>query len=162
MDTSQPLIRKDSYDAGKARIKYSTEILCTFSYTFPKAYKPGGTMLGITTNLSGRIETDWMDVNARCRWTQFTGGNVKGKKKMMFSAYRVIKIYPSAAGYSTAFMQQYIVYMKDNVSKPKPKKQCLLDLASFLQGWKQKFEDNSIILMMHARGMGLMSIYIIF
>ena len=49
-------------------------------------------------------------------------------------------------------MQQYRALIKDNVSKPKPKQRCLLDLTKAIQDWKQKFDDNSIILMMDANG----------
>ena len=46
LDTSQAIIQKDLYDAGKATNKYSTQIFGTSYEPFPNAYKPGGTMVG--------------------------------------------------------------------------------------------------------------------
>ena len=76
----------------------------------------------------------------------------KGKKILVVSAYRVSQTYPGEAGHSTAFMQQYRAMLKANISKPKPKHSCLLELATFLKTWKQQFESYSIILMMDANG----------
>ena len=76
----------------------------------------------------------------------------KGKKVLIISAYRVSQTYAGEAGYTTAFMQQYRALVKDNVSNPKPKQRCLLDLAQEIQEWRKRFVDNSIILMMDANG----------
>ena len=51
-------------------------------------------------------------------------------------------------------MQQYRAYIKSNVSKPKPKQRCLLDLAKFIDQWKANHVDSSIILMMDSNGDG--------
>jgi len=118
LDTTQPKIIKDLYDAGKATIKYGTQIFCLSSETFPNTYKPGGTMVGITGHLSGRIEEKSIDSKGRWTWAQLTGK--KGKKVLVISAYRVSQTYTGEAGYSTAFMQQYRALIKDNVSKSKP------------------------------------------
>ena len=148
LDTTQPKILKDLYDAGKATNKYGTQIFGSSSETFPNAYKPGGTMVGITGHLSGRIEEKSIDSKGRWTWAQLTGK--KGKKVLVISAYRVSQTYAGEAGYSTAFMQQYRALIKDNVSKPKPKQRCLLDLTKAIQDWKQKFDDNSTILTLDA------------
>ena len=44
LDTTQPQISKDLYDAGKAINRYVTQIFGTSLEQFPKAYKPGGTI----------------------------------------------------------------------------------------------------------------------
>ena len=105
-------------------------------------------MLGTTGKISGRLEANGADNRGRWTWVQLTGE--KDKKVLIVSAYRVSQTYPSEAGYSTAYMQQYRAYLKENVSKPKPKHRFLMDLAAFLLTWKQKYEDSSIILMMDA------------
>ena len=56
LDTTQPKIKKDLYDAGKATNKYSTQFFGTSSETFPRAYKPGGTMVGTTWHISLECE----------------------------------------------------------------------------------------------------------
>ena len=107
-------------------------------------------MLGTTGKISGRLEANRTDIKGRWTWVQLTGK--KDKQVLVVSAYRVSQSYPREAGYSTAYMQQYRAYIKDNVSKPKPKHKFLVDLASFLLTWKHKHEDSSIILMMDANG----------
>ena len=67
LDTSQPQIKRDLHDAGKAINKYSTQIFGTSDEPFPNKYKPGGTMIGITGNTSGRIEGNGID--SKGRWT---------------------------------------------------------------------------------------------
>ena len=130
LDTSQPSIKKDLYEAGKITNKYSTQYFGSSSETFPNTYKPGGTMLGTTGKISGRLEANGTDTKGRWTWVQLTGK--KHKKVLVVSAYRVSQSYPREAGYSTAYMQQYRAYIKENVSKPKPKHKFLVDLASFL------------------------------
>ena len=71
---------------------------------------------------------------------------------MIVSAYRVSQTYPSEAGYSTAYMQQYRAYVKAGISNPKPKHRCLIALTQFMTQWKEKHNDSSIILMMDANG----------
>ena len=72
----------------------------------------------------------------------------------MISAYRVSQTYSSEAGYTTAFMQQARAYIKANISNPKPKQRCLVNLAKFIEQWKSTHTDSSIILMMDANGDG--------
>ena len=51
---------------------------------------------------------------------------------LVISAYRVSQSYPSAAGYTPTFMQQYRALLKENISKLKPGTQILDDLESFI------------------------------
>ena len=51
LDTSQPQIKRELYDAGKSANKFSTQIFGTSDEVFPKKYNPGGTMIGITGKL---------------------------------------------------------------------------------------------------------------
>ena len=110
LDTSQPKNQKELYDARKAINKYSTHIFHTSLESFPKAYRPGGTMVGTTYHISGRIEDKGTDNKGRWTWVQLTGK--KGKKVLTISAYRVSQTYSSEAGYSTAYMQQYRAFIK--------------------------------------------------
>ena len=87
-------------------------------------------MLDLTDKISGRIEADGTDSKGRWTWVQLLGK--KFQKKLLASAYRVSQTYPSEAGYSTAYMQQYRAYVKANITKPKPKHKYLVDLALFL------------------------------
>ena len=68
LDTSQAKIQKELYDAGKAINKYSTQIFGTSLESSPKAYTPGGTMVGTTGNISGRIEDKRTDNKGRWTW----------------------------------------------------------------------------------------------
>ena len=47
---------------------------------------------------------------------------------MVASAYIVSQVYPVDAEYSTAYMQQYRAYIKENSSNPKPKNKIPEDL----------------------------------
>ena len=67
LDTTQPKILKDLYDAGKATNKYGIQMFGSSSETFPDAFKLGCTMVGITGHLSGRIEEKSID--SKGRWT---------------------------------------------------------------------------------------------
>ena len=102
--------------------------------------------------MAGRLEEKGIDRKGRWTWAQLTGK--KGKKLLVISAYRVSQTYLSEAGYTTAFMQQYKACTKANISNPKPKQRCLVNLAKFIEQWKSTHTDSSIILMMDANGDG--------
>ena len=77
MNTSKPAILRELFDAGKAVNKYGTQKIGSSSETFPKAYKPGGTMVGTMGHISGRIEADGVDSKGRWNWVKLTGKKVK-------------------------------------------------------------------------------------
>ena len=128
--SDMPNINKDLYNTGKATNKFSTQSFGTLSEILPKTYKSGGTMLGTTGCISGRIEDKRADGKGRWIWVQLT--RRKDKKGLITSVYRVSQTYSSKAGYSTTYMQQNRAFIKENITKPKPKKRCILDLATFL------------------------------
>ena len=80
LDISQPQIRRDLYNAGKSINKYSTQLFGSSSELFPKKYKPGVTMIGITGNVSGRLEEVGADGLGCWIWVQLTVGG-GGRKK---------------------------------------------------------------------------------
>ena len=71
---------------------------------------------------------------------------------MIISTYSASQTYPSAAGYTTAFMQQYRALLKENVSNPKPRTHMLIDLETFITNWTTQHTLPSVILMMDANG----------
>ena len=107
-------------------------------------------MVGMTGNIASSKVAQGTDKKGRWSWAQLIGK--KGRAVLIISAYRVSQSYPSAAGYTTAFMQQYRALLKENVSKPKPRTQCLVDLELFITNWKAQNTESSVILMMDANG----------
>ena len=77
LDTSKPAILRELFDAGKAVNKYGTQKFGSSSETFPRAYKPGSTMVGIMGHISGRIEADGVDSKGRWNWVKLTGKKEK-------------------------------------------------------------------------------------
>ena len=76
MDTSQDQIRKDLYDVGKHTCKYSTQFFSTSSEKFPRAYKPGGTMIGLDGKIVGRKGNTW----SRQQW-EVDLGSTNGEER---------------------------------------------------------------------------------
>ena len=90
--------------------------------------------MGLTGQMASCKVAEGTDKKGRWAWVQLLGK--RGKAILIISAYRVSQTYPSAAGYTTAFMQQYRALLKENVSKPKPRTQMLTDLETFITNWK--------------------------
>ena len=107
-------------------------------------------MLGLAPHIASRREDHGADSKGRWTWVQLTGK--QGKSILVVTAYRVSQTYPSEAGYSTAYMQQYRAYIKENVSNPRPKQRILKDLTTLITQWRNNNNNSSVIVMLDANG----------
>ena len=67
LDTTQAQIKKDLYDIGQTEIKHGQQFYSTSKESYPRAFKPGGTMLGLAPHMASRREDHGSD--SKGRWT---------------------------------------------------------------------------------------------
>ena len=150
LDTSQAPIKRTLQDINQQCNKFGQIVLASSNETYPRAYKPGGTMMGLTGQIASRKVDEGTDRLGRWAWVQLIGKQEKAI--LIISAYRVSQTHPGAAGYTTAYMQQYRALLKANVSKPNPRQKLLDDLETFISNWRVQNINSSVILMMDANG----------
>ena len=147
---TQAQIKRDICDIGQTKIRHGQQFYSTSKESYPRAFKPGGTMLGLAPHMASRREDQGSDSKGRWTWVQLTGN--QGKAILVITASGVSQTYPSEAGYSTVFMQQYRAYIKENVTNTKPKHRILLDLTNFITNWRSHHHNSSIIVMLDDNG----------
>ena len=54
LDTTQKKIKKALYDIGQREIKHGHQYFSTSKETYPRAFKPDGTMLGLAPHMAAR------------------------------------------------------------------------------------------------------------
>lgn len=100
--------------------------------------------------MASRREDHGTDKQCQWKWVQLSGK--RGKFILIVTTYRFNQTYPSEAGYSTAYMEQYRVLLKANVSNLNPKKRILTDLAAFITTWRGINTHSSIVVIMDVNG----------
>ena len=116
LDTTQVFMKKELYDIGQAEIKHDQQFYSSSSETYPRGFKPGGSILGLAPHIASRQEDNGTDKNGRWTWAQLMVK--KGKVILIITYYRVSQTYPSEAGYLTVYMQQYRAFVKEIYSTP--------------------------------------------
>jgi len=65
LDTTQATMKKELYDIGQAEIKHGQQFYSTSSDTYPRAFKPCDTMLGLAPHMVSRQEDHGTDKKGR-------------------------------------------------------------------------------------------------
>jgi hypothetical protein len=104
--------------------------------------KPGGSMVGITGPLVGRIRNTITDPYGR--WCGYTIVGKDDKEIMILTAYNVSQYKNAKVGNDTLFNQQIALYKLSNIREPDPKKIFIDDLTKLVK--QARKEDKDIIL----------------
>ena len=65
LDTTQPAIKRNLLDIEERVIKNGQQLIATSSESFPRAYKPEGTSLGLSGLMTSRKEYQCTDKQGR-------------------------------------------------------------------------------------------------
>jgi hypothetical protein len=104
--------------------------------------KPGGTLIGITGPLVGRVKTHSADKYGR--WTQVDLLGQSGRIVSIICAYQVVQEV-GRHGEQTAYSQQVRMMRLDGQLKPDPRRQFIVDMKALVKELHEK--GNDIILM---------------
>jgi hypothetical protein len=106
LDWLQADIRKQCEDCmnefyGTHLLATSTSSLCSNT-----PYKPGGTCMGVTQELSGRFQSSGSNPHGLGRWSQVQLNGKQGRSTTVITGYQVCDAHISSAGASMAYHQQ--------------------------------------------------------
>lgn len=131
---------------GQQVMRHGHQCYSTLTESYPRAFNPGGTTMGLLPHIASRSEDHGADKVGRWMLVQLTGK--RSKSILIITAYRVSQTYPSEVGCSTAYMQQYRALLKENISQKKTKHKILTDLDTFIATWRDHNDHSSVIVMM--------------
>ena len=115
---------------------------CSSEEEWNRTSKPGGTMLGVTGNLAGRIRKQHPDRYGR--WIRVDLLGRDGRTVSIICAYQVVQ-EKGDHGINTTYSQQVRMMRLDGVLDPDPRKAFIQDLKSLVQNLRQ--DNHDIILM---------------
>jgi hypothetical protein len=130
-DESNAIARR-ALRMSKQRMWKDNNENCTIVHSSSKApvlnfTKPGGNLVGITGQLTGRIRG--MITDPYGRWCGFTLIGRDTKEIMVLTAYNVSQHKNAKVGEDTLFNQQIALYKLYNIRDPDPKKMFIDDLT---------------------------------
>ena len=105
-------------------------------------HKPGGTLLGITGPMVGRVRKTIEDDLGRWTGVELLGRD--GRNVVIICAYQVCQLH-GPAGQSTAYQQQVALLRQQGQLQPSPRKQFILDLGVLVKSYHD--HNCDIILM---------------
>jgi hypothetical protein len=107
-----------------------------------KTRKPGGTLLGVTGSLAGRIKSHTADKYGR--WIQVDLLGRSGQIISVICTYQVVQEV-GRHGDQTTYSQQVRMMRMEGQLKPDPRQQFIIDMKTLIK--KLHAEGNDIILM---------------
>jgi exonuclease III len=130
LDTNHPLVQR-TFRRHQSQVWAHSRIQTSSSQiSFNSTRKPGGTLLGVTGNTSGRIMSHYSD--SMGRFSSLTLLGRLGKHITVISAYQVPK-NSNLAGPTTAHTQQVLQLKRIDHPEQNPRKQFCDALDRFLQ-----------------------------
>jgi hypothetical protein len=142
LDCHNPTIRSLLHQA-KSKVWNHCKLSTSSSQTaWPTLHKPGGTLLGITGPLVGRIKSSFSDDLGR--WTGMELLGRDGRSLVIICAYQVCQ-KSGQAGTFTAHSQQVSILRRRGFDNPNPRLHFINDLSSLVQ---QYHKSNADILVM--------------
>mmetsp|Transcript_23721 Transcript_23721/g.33981 ORF Transcript_23721/g.33981 Transcript_23721/m.33981 type:complete len:478 (-) Transcript_23721:192-1625(-) len=106
--------------------------------TFEENYKPGGTLTVICEeHWTSRVLEKGEDPWGLARWTYTLLAGKKDKKVLSVNGYRVCSSSESTAGETTAWKQQFDILRERLDGKIDPRRQCILDMQTWLMSYIQ-------------------------
>ena len=140
---------KHEYDIlMRTRFRQSQTIYSSAPAPRSSRYQPGGNLLTINGQSTGRISARGCDDMGRFCWFTLRGRRDEGV--IVITAYRVCHEAHDAPGPFTAFQQQYTTLRARGVAKPNPRRQLLTDILTLIC----KYRDLGFrpVLMIDANG----------
>jgi len=149
-------INKPWSSSNKWQYDAMMDILFTNSQTVYSAmkadhdtnYQPGGNLLTVNGDTTGRINDRGGDPLGRFCWFTLRGKRDEGI--IVITAYRVCHEKSDNPGPYTAFSQQYSALRESGVKDPNPRKQVLQDLTTLID--QKRKEGYRPVVMMDANG----------
>ena len=111
-------------------------------------YQPGGSLLTVNGNATGRVKEQGQDKWGRFAWFTMRGGRDEGI--LVISAYRVCHKKSDNPGTNTAFMHQYEGLRASGITNPDPRQQLLKDIQALIETKRQ--DGFRPVVMMDANG----------
>jgi exonuclease III len=142
LDCRNAQVRSMIHAAKQKVWEHSRIMTCSSVSTWQSLYKPGGTLLGITGPLVGRVRQQVQDDLGRWVGVELLGRD--GRCVVVLCAYQVCQKYNNA-GYATAYQQQVALLRIRGVDRPNPRAQFVKDLGSLVKEYRKRSFD--IILM---------------
>lgn len=108
----------------------SKTIFSSGTAAYDKKYQPGGNLLTINGDSTGRVNKSKGD-----KWGRFSYMELRGKRDegvLVITAYRVCHEASDYPGPYTAYTHQYTEMTKAGINDPNPRKQILRDLAKLI------------------------------
>jgi hypothetical protein len=137
-----PSIQRQLHDCKRRVWDHCKLFTCSSEEEWPTHRKPGGTILGITGNLAGRVRKHTSDKYGR--WTQVELLGRDGRTATLICAYQVVQ-EKGQHGDRTTYSQQVRMMRLDGFLDPDPRKAFIRDLKSLVTTLKTAQHD--IILM---------------
>jgi len=141
LDTTRFHVRSVLYDTARQHWDRSRLILGTTPIPFDTNYKPGGTMILSTGDITGRIITQHHDKWGR--WTSQTFRGAGSTNLTVISAYQVVTDNP-LTGLTTAASQQRSILIQSN-DMTTPRRAFKRDLRAFLRERKGQGDELLIV-----------------
>ena len=142
VDASQPLVRNILYHTTRQHWQRSRVVAGSTPTTFSSMYKPGGTLVLSTGNVTGRFTASEAD-----RWGRWTSQTFRGKSDLkitVISAYQVVRDTPQKGAITAASQQRSLLMMaQDPITDPQ--KTFKRDLRSFLQQCQSQGEEIILV-----------------
>ena len=115
---------------------------CSSEEEWDRPWKPGGTLLGVTGTLAGRVRQHHQDKYGR--WIQVELLGRDGRTVDIICAYQVVQ-EKGEHGARTTYSQQVRMMRLDGINDPDPRKSFIRDLKALVKRLTQA--DHDIILM---------------
>ena len=133
-ETNRPWTRQQKalYDAYMQKRFRASRTLYTAAqgYDHSTNYQPGGNLLTVNGEVTGRIDGRGSDKWGRYCWYTFQGRRDEGV--LVIVAYRVCQEKSNAPGPLTAYRQQYVAIREEGITNPNPRAQILNDLHDLI------------------------------
>ena len=142
VDTTNSTVKSILYQTSTQHWRRSRLQFGTTNVTFTNWYKPGGTMLISTGDITGRIQAQSSDPMGRWVTQTFTGQN--GVKKTILSAYQVATDNPHA-GLTTATSQQRSILISNQDPIVEPRKAFKRNLRDYISKCRERGEEMLIV-----------------
>ena len=138
VDAAQSTVRSIMYHTSRRHWQRSRLIMGSTPTPFATMYKPGGTMVLSTGNITGRVIASDMDPWGR--WTSQTYRGLNQMRITIISAYQVGQDDPKKGAVTAATQQRSLLLLaNDPVSDPRTAFK--RDLSSYIQACKSKGDE---------------------
>ena len=135
-------VQKQLQDAKRRVWDHCKIFTCSSEEEWNRPWKPGGTLIGITGNLAGRVRNHTLDKYGRWLQVELLGRN--GRMITIICAYQVVQ-EKGEHGARTTYSQQVRMMRLDSIHDPDPRKIFIRDLKALVR--QLKTSNHDIILM---------------